>query len=177
MEVVYFNQTLPSSSYQYIPTGEGIKSWSHYLVSNHRPQQSNYLKPISHWAATVGDKNANAIRKVVSKMSQGFSIPSHELQGLAFLSHEFWTCSKNSCDKISLKIVSKSSRVSRIRRQSVSNHSQCSFRESESARNARQLCEQLATYETKMRLIRDKKVINWDWIENKKRHTCETANK
>ena len=57
-------------------------------------------------------QNANGILQNVSKRSRWFSISSRESQDVALVSLEFWTCSKNSCDKFSLKIVTESSRLS-----------------------------------------------------------------
>ena len=58
-------------------------------------------------------QNANGILQNVSKRSRWFSISSRESQDVALVSLEFWTCSKNSCDKFYLKIVTESSRLSR----------------------------------------------------------------
>ncbi len=80
---------------------------------------------------------------------------------------------KLSCDKFPLKIVAKCSQVSHTNYEYLMNRSQFSFRESKRASKLRQLCEGLATYETKLRLIGDKNERFREFRENIVRMSCE----
>ena len=106
------------------------------------------LKLESHWAATVGDKLRTAFASDFLKCLKtfvGFSLSSRESQGFALVSLEIGIC--NMFKQIREQIFTQNShRVVA----GVPNPSQFSFRESESARNVRQLCEGLATCETKL---------------------------
>ena len=107
---------------------------------------------VSHWAATVGDKLRTAFAREFPKCLETFAGVLNFLAWVAGYRSRVAGI-LNMFKKFARQIFSQNShRVVA----GVSNPSQFSFRESESARNVRQLCKGLATYATKLWLIGDK---------------------